>query len=105
MRADPFTLRQADQARTDFAIIEDELVPVHKRMLFSGVARRAVVRFRQRRAFARGSSSTGRGNRLASRGGRADLAGCAVTGRGWRSYAGLRRASSTRLWATAADQM
>jgi hypothetical protein len=30
MPADPFTLRQADQARTDFAIIEDELVPVHK---------------------------------------------------------------------------
>jgi hypothetical protein len=25
MPADPFTLRQADQARTDFAIIEDEL--------------------------------------------------------------------------------
>jgi len=27
MPADPFTLRQADQARTDFAIIEDELEP------------------------------------------------------------------------------
>jgi hypothetical protein len=25
MPADPFTLRQANQARTDFAIIEDEL--------------------------------------------------------------------------------
>jgi len=28
----PFTLRQADQARTDFAIIEDELEAIHKRL-------------------------------------------------------------------------
>jgi hypothetical protein len=28
MPADPFTLRQADQARTDFAIIEDELARI-----------------------------------------------------------------------------
>ena len=32
MPADPFTLRQADQARTDFAIIEDELEAIHKRL-------------------------------------------------------------------------
>jgi hypothetical protein len=30
--ADPFTLRQADQARTDFAIIEDEREAIHKRL-------------------------------------------------------------------------
>jgi hypothetical protein len=30
MPADPFTLRQADQARTDFAIIEDELEAIYK---------------------------------------------------------------------------
>jgi hypothetical protein len=30
MPADPFTLRQADQARTDFAIVEDELEAIHK---------------------------------------------------------------------------
>ena len=28
---DPFTLRQADQARADFAIIEDEKEAIHKR--------------------------------------------------------------------------
>ena len=32
MPADPFTLRQADQARTDFAIIEAEIEAVHKRL-------------------------------------------------------------------------
>ena len=32
MPADPFTLRQADQARTDFAIIEDELEAIHRRL-------------------------------------------------------------------------
>jgi hypothetical protein len=32
MSADPFTLRQADQVRTDFAIIEDELEAIHKRL-------------------------------------------------------------------------
>jgi hypothetical protein len=32
MPADPFTLRQADQARTDFAIIEDELEAINKRL-------------------------------------------------------------------------
>jgi hypothetical protein len=32
MPADPFTLRQADQARTDFAIIEDDLEAIHKRL-------------------------------------------------------------------------
>jgi hypothetical protein len=32
MPADPFTLRQADQARTDFAIIESELEAIHKRL-------------------------------------------------------------------------
>jgi len=32
MPADPFTLRQADQARTDFVIIEDELEAIHKRL-------------------------------------------------------------------------
>jgi hypothetical protein len=32
MPADPFTLRQADQARTDFAIIEDALEAIHKRL-------------------------------------------------------------------------
>ena len=32
MPDDPFTLRQADQARTDFAIIEGELEAVHKRL-------------------------------------------------------------------------
>ena len=32
MPADPFTLRQADQARTDYAIIEDELEAIHKRL-------------------------------------------------------------------------
>ena len=32
MPADPFTLRQADQARTDFAIIEDELEAIHARL-------------------------------------------------------------------------
>ena len=32
MPADPFTLRQVDQARTDFAIIEDELEAIHKRL-------------------------------------------------------------------------
>jgi len=32
MPADPFTLRQADEARTDFAIIEDELGAIHKRL-------------------------------------------------------------------------
>ena len=32
MPADPFTLRQADQARTDFAIVEDELEAIHKRL-------------------------------------------------------------------------
>ena len=32
MPADRFTLRQADQARTDFAIIEDELEAIHKRL-------------------------------------------------------------------------
>jgi hypothetical protein len=32
MPAEPFTLRQADQARTDFAIIEDELEAIHKRL-------------------------------------------------------------------------
>jgi hypothetical protein len=55
--------------------------------------------------FSRGNSGAGRENRIASRVGRADLAGCAVTGHGWRSSAGLRRANSTRLWATAADQI
>jgi len=29
---DPFTLRQVDQARTDFAIIEDELEAIHRRL-------------------------------------------------------------------------
>ena len=29
---DPFTLRQADQARTDFAVIEDELEAIHRRL-------------------------------------------------------------------------
>jgi hypothetical protein len=29
---DPFTLRQADQARTDFAVIEDELETIHRRL-------------------------------------------------------------------------
>src|SRR5229473_3130892 len=32
MPADPFSLRQADQARTDFAIIEDELEAINKRL-------------------------------------------------------------------------
>jgi hypothetical protein len=32
MPADPFTLRQADQARADFAIIESELEAIHKRL-------------------------------------------------------------------------
>jgi hypothetical protein len=32
MPADPFTLRQVDQARSDFAIIEDELEAIHKRL-------------------------------------------------------------------------
>ena len=32
MPAEPFTLRQADQARTDYAIIEDELEAIHKRL-------------------------------------------------------------------------
>jgi hypothetical protein len=32
MPADPFMLRQADQARTDFAIIENELEAIHKRL-------------------------------------------------------------------------
>ena len=32
MPADPFTLRQADQVRTDFAIIEDELEAINKRL-------------------------------------------------------------------------
>ena len=32
MPAEPFTLRQADQARTDFAIIEDEQEAIHKRL-------------------------------------------------------------------------
>jgi hypothetical protein len=32
MPADPFTLRQADQARTDFATIEDELEAIHKQL-------------------------------------------------------------------------
>ena len=32
MPADPFTLRQADQARTDFAMIEGELEAIHKRL-------------------------------------------------------------------------
>jgi hypothetical protein len=29
---DPLTLRQADQARTDFAVIEDELEAIHRRL-------------------------------------------------------------------------
>jgi hypothetical protein len=32
MPDDPFTLRQVDQARTDFAIIETELEAIHKRL-------------------------------------------------------------------------
>jgi len=32
MPADPFTLRQVDQARTDFAIIEAELEAIHARL-------------------------------------------------------------------------
>jgi hypothetical protein len=32
MPTDPFTSRQADQAHTDFAIIEDELEAIHKRL-------------------------------------------------------------------------
>jgi hypothetical protein len=32
MPDDPFTLRQADQARSDFAIIESELEAIHKRL-------------------------------------------------------------------------
>ena len=32
MPADPFTLRQADQARADFAIIEGELEAIHRRL-------------------------------------------------------------------------
>jgi hypothetical protein len=32
MPDDPFTLRQVDQARTDFAIIEDELEAIHRRL-------------------------------------------------------------------------
>ena len=32
MSDDPFMLRQVDQARSDFAIIEDELGAIHKRL-------------------------------------------------------------------------
>src|SRR3984893_2091206 len=93
------------------SVYRSELVPVHRRILFSRVAGAGSgVGAAGAGAFSRGNRGAGRENRIASRVGRADLTGCAVTGcavtgRGWRSYAGLRRASSTRLWATAADQM
>jgi hypothetical protein len=32
MAADPFILRQVDQTRADFAIIEDELEAIHRRL-------------------------------------------------------------------------
>jgi hypothetical protein len=41
MPADPFMLRQADQARTDFAIIENELEAIHKRL--AGLPSRQVL--------------------------------------------------------------
>jgi len=46
MPADPFTLRQADQARTDFAIIEDELEleAIHKRLSPTSDAERGLAR-------------------------------------------------------------
>jgi hypothetical protein len=82
-------------------------VPVHKRLFLCGVEAEEAAgtdrvwqafAFEWRRRVAESFDEWGQANRF-------DRPDRNAADRGWLSYAGLRRANNTRLWATTADQM